>query len=323
MRILLSGGAGFIGSHVADAFLAEGHDLAVVDNLSTGRRENVPRAATLVVADIRDPSVGEVFSSFRPEVLCHLAAQVDVRRSVADPAFDAQINVVASLQLLEHARRAGCRRILFSSTGGAIYGEQDVTPAPESHPARPVSPYGCAKLAVERYLHFYEVVHGFRTTCLRYANVYGPRQNPHGEAGIVAIFVDKMLSGETPTIYGDGRQTRDFVYVGDVARANVLALARGLGGTYNVGTGVETSVNDLAETLRAIVGYPEPARRAAAKPGEQRRSCLDATRLGTEGWTAAMSIRSGLAITAAWFRERLASGSPADATSARTSAGHV
>jgi UDP-glucose 4-epimerase len=303
MRVLVTGGAGFIGSHLSDAFLDAGHEVLVLDDLSSGRRENVPRGATVVQQDIRAPEVREVFSRFRPDVLCHHAAQMDVRRSVADPAFDADVNVVGTLRLLELCREHGTHRILFASTGGAIYGYQDVYPAPEEHPTRPVSPYGVAKLSVEGYLHFYTVEYGFAATCLRYANVYGPRQNPHGEAGVVAIFSQKLLAGGTPTIYGLGAQTRDFVYVGDVVQANVLALEKGLTGSYNVGTGVETSVNDLYESIRSAAGQERPAERAPARPGEQLRSCLDSSKLEkATGWRPRTSLTVGIARTVDYFR---------------------
>lgn len=301
MKILVTGGAGFIGSHLAEAFLADGHEAAVLDNLSSGRRENVPKGARFYHADIRDADVKEVFEEFRPDVLCHHAAQIDVRRSVADPAFDADVNVVGTLRLLELCRLFGARRVLFASTGGAIYGEQEVFPAPETHPTRPVSPYGAAKLSVEVYLHYYGIEHGFHTTALRYANVYGPRQDPHGEAGVVAIFAERLLGGETPVVNGDGAQTRDYVYVGDVVQANRTALTRGLRGAYNVGTGVETSVVDLFDRLNALTGGRAERRHGPAKPGEQKRSCLDSRRLAEAGWRPSVSLEKGLAETVKWF----------------------
>src|SRR5689334_17021362 len=211
MRILVTGGAGFIGSNVADAFIERGHEVFVIDDLSSGTRENLPEQAQFLEASITAGECRTAFESFRPDVLCHHAAQIDVRRSVADPAFDAEINVIGTIRLLELCRELGTRRILFASTGGALYGEQDFFPATEAHPTRPISPYGVAKLSVEHYLHYYSVEHGFRAACLRYANVYGPRQNPHGEAGVVAIFTSRLLRGEAPTINGDGLQTRDYV----------------------------------------------------------------------------------------------------------------
>jgi UDP-glucose 4-epimerase len=303
MRVLVTGGAGFIGSHLTDAFLEAGHEVLVLDDLSSGKREHVPAAAKLVQLDIRTPEVREVFASFGPDVLCHHAAQMDVRKSVADPAFDADVNVVGTLKILELCREHGTKRVLFASTGGAIYGEQDVHPATEEHATRPVSPYGVAKLSVEGYLHFYAVEYGFAATCLRYANVYGPRQNPHGEAGVVAIFCQKLLSGNVPTIYGMGAQTRDFVYVGDVVQANILALEKGLTGSYNVGTGIETSVNDLYEAIRAACGHDGPAQRAAARPGEQLRSSLDASKLErATGWRPRTPLTEGLGKTVEYFR---------------------
>jgi len=304
LRVLVTGGAGFIGSNIADALVAHGHTVLVVDDLSSGRKENVPAAASLVELDIRSPDLRSVVESFRPDVLCHHAAQIDVRRSVADPSYDAEVNVVGTLRLLEHCRAAGTRRILFASTGGAIYGEQEVFPVTETHPARPISPYGVAKLSAEHYLHYYSVEHGLRSTCLRYANVYGPRQNPHGEAGVVAIFTNKLLAGETPVINGTGEQTRDFVFVGDVVQANVLALEKDLVGTYNVGTGVETSVNALYECIRQTLGSDEGALHVPGKPGEQLRSSLDSSALTrATGWRPATGLDAGIARTVAYFRE--------------------
>jgi UDP-glucose 4-epimerase len=303
MRILVTGGAGFIGSNIADAFVLRGHEVRVLDDLSTGRRENVPDQAALAQLDIRSPDVRGLLEAFRPDVLCHHAAQIDVRRSVADPGHDAEVNIVGTLRLLEHCRAVGTRRVLFASTGGAIYGEQDVFPAAEDHAARPVSPYGVAKLSVEHYLHYYAVEHGFRSTCLRYANVYGPRQNPHGEAGVVAIFANKLLAGENPVINGSGEQTRDFVFVGDVVQANVLALEKDLTGAYNVGTGVETSVNTLYDSIRRAVGSGGPAPHAPGKPGEQLRSSLDSGALvRATGWKPATPLDTGIAATVEYFR---------------------
>lgn len=303
MRALVTGGAGFIGSNLVDALVERGHEVVVVDDLSSGRRENVPDGARLVTADIRSPSLRTTFEEFRPEVLFHLAAQMDVRRSVADPAFDADVNVVGTLRLLELCREVGTRRVLFASTGGAIYGEQDVYPAPESHPTRPLSPYGVAKLSVEHYLYFYGAAYGFRSTCLRFANVYGPRQNPHGEAGVVAIFVDRLLAGQTPTINGDGAQTRDFVFVADVVRANLLALEKDVTGALNVGTGVETSVNELYDAIRVAVGTETKAVHGPGKPGEQARSCLDAGALERAlGFRPSTPLAEGIGRTVEYFR---------------------
>lgn len=305
-RILVTGGAGFIGSNLVDALVSRGHRVLVLDDLSTGVRSNVPETAEVAQHDIRSPAVADVFDRFRPEVVFHLAAQMDVRRSVADPAFDADVNIIGTLRLLELCRKVGTRRILFSSTGGAIYGEQDTYPAPETHPTRPLSPYGVAKLSVEHYLYFYGVEYGFRSTCLRFANVYGPRQNPHGEAGVVAIFVKRLLAGEMPTIHGTGEQTRDFVFVGDVVRANLLSLEHDLLGAFNVGTGIETSVNTLYEAIRRAVGTDIQAMHGPAKPGEQARSSLDSRALSkATGWRPETSLDEGIVKTVDYFRARL------------------
>jgi UDP-glucose 4-epimerase len=303
MRILVTGGAGFIGSNVADAFIEHGHEVLVLDDLSTGVRENVPPKAGFLERSIAASDVRHGFESFRPEVLCHHAAQIDVRRSVADPAYDAEVNVIGTIRLLELCREFGTRRVLFASTGGALYGEQEVYPATEAHPTRPISPYGVAKLTVENYLHYYSVEHGFRATCLRYANVYGPRQNPHGEAGVVAIFTNKLLGGETPLINGDGAQTRDYVFVGDVVRSNLLALEKDLVGPFNVGTGVETSVTALYGAIRDAAGSRTEAHRGPAKRGEQQRSCLDATALErATGFRPKTPLAEGIQQTVDYFR---------------------
>ncbi len=305
MKILVTGGAGFIGSHVAEAFVNEGHDVVILDDLSTGRLENVPKGARLEVLDIRSERVAEVIERERPEILCHHAAQMDVRRSVADPQLDAAVNILGLLNLLEAGRRRGLQRVLFASTGGAIYGEQNAFPCPETHPTDPVSPYGVAKLASEKYLHFYAVTYGIRWIALRYANVYGPRQNPHGEAGVVAIFTEKLLRGEQPVIHGDGRQTRDYVYVGDLVRANLLALRTDYCGPLNLGTGQETDVNTLFHMLCEACGVSVPECHGPAKPGEQRRSCIDSTLAGQVlGWRPEVGLKEGLERTVEFFKAR-------------------
>ena len=306
MKVLVTGGAGFIGSHVCETLLAAGHRVLALDNLSTGRRENLPAGVPLVVADIRSPQASALIGDERPDALCHLAAQMDVRRSVAEPGFDAEQNILGLLNLLEASRRAGVARVVFSSTGGAIYGEQEAFPAPETHPTRPVSPYGVSKAAGELYLGYYRAQWGLRSVSLRYANVYGPRQNPHGEAGVVAIFSERLVRGQPCTIFGTGRQTRDFVYGPDVARANLLALERDAEGPLNIGTGVETDVNALYAHLARAAGDPDrPPRRAEAKPGEQLRSSVDPSRAARVlGWTPTVSLAQGLETTVAWFRER-------------------
>jgi len=305
MKILVTGGAGFIGSHVVDRYVREGHQVVVVDNLSMGRREYVNPRAKLYPVDIRSPRLAEVFEAERPEVVNHHAAQMDLRRSVRDPAFDAQVNILGSLNLLECCRRVGVKRLLFSSTGGAIYGDGALLPTPEDHPTRPASPYGISKLAVEHYLGCWEAVHGIRAFALRYANVYGPRQNPAGEAGVIAIFAHRLVGGTEAVINGDGEQTRDYVYVGDVADANLRALERReLSGVVNIGTGVETSVNELFRRLARAADVRGKASHGPAKPGEQRRSALDsglAKRL--LDWTPQVGLDEGLGRTVEYFRQ--------------------
>jgi len=303
--VCVTGGAGFIGSHVADAFLAEGRRVLIIDNLSGGKRENVPQGAELHVLDIRSKEAAELVRESGIELLVHHAAQMDVRRSVEDPVFDAEVNILGSLNLAEAARRGGVRQILFASTGGAIYGEQDYFPADENHPARPISPYGISKLSFERYLYYYHVAYGLDATCLRYANVYGERQNPHGEAGVVAIFLNRLLAGQAPTINGEGLQTRDYVHVSDVVRANVAAAGRPGFHIYNVGTGIETSVVDLYNEIARALGSDLKAQHGPAKPGEQQRSVVEGA-LGRRelGTPQPIPLEQGLARTAAWFRER-------------------
>lgn len=306
MKVLVTGGAGFIGSHVADACIAAGHAVVVADDLSSGRRENVPAAAVFHRVDVRDAAAIErLMSTERPNVLIHHAAQMDVRRSVADPAFDAQVNVVGLLNLMEQGCRNGLERVVFASTGGAIYGEQDCFPAPESHPTRPLSPYGVAKLASEHYLYFYSQQYGVSYVALRYANVYGPRQNPHGEAGVVAIFIEKMLRGEAPVINGDGLQTRDYVFVGDIVRANVAALTADYCGALNLGTGVETDVNTIFREIVRVGGFGVAEQHGPAKPGEQRRSVIDAGAAARVlGWRPEVDLGEGLRRTLEFFAKR-------------------
>jgi len=302
MRILVTGGAGFIGSHVADHLLGRGHEVAVVDNLSTGKRENVPEGVRFHEADVRS-GLGEVFGEFRPEAVAHLAAQMDVRRSVREPAFDADVNVLGTIRLLESCVEHEVRKVVFASTGGAVYGEQREFPAKEDHPQYPVSPYGVSKLAGERYLHYYETQHALSYVVLRYANVYGPRQDPHGEAGVVAIFCGKLLEGGTPTVFGDGLQTRDYVYVGDVVRANLLAAEAKAGEAINIGTGVGTSVLELVESLAAQSESSFEAEMAPERAGEVRHIHLDASRAMAElGWEPEMGLHDGLERTLASLR---------------------
>ena len=314
MRTLVTGGAGFIGAGLVERLLVEGHEVDVIDDLSTGGLANLAAARVRAGGrlsfhrlDIRLPAVTDLVAKREPEVVFHLAAQADVRVSVADPALDAGVNVVGSLHVLEGARRGGARKVVFAGSGGTLYGSPTDLPTPESHDRRPISPYGVAKKAVGDYLHYYSAIWGLEYAVLALANVYGPRQDPFGEAGVVAIFARRLLDGDAVTIYGDGNQTRDFVYVDDVvdafSRAKDAGAAAGL--VVNVGTGVETSVNDLYATMAHLTGTGAEAVRAPARPGELARSALDARLAGTVlGWKPATSLEEGLEATLDWFRSR-------------------
>jgi len=284
MKLVLTGGAGFIGSHIAEAYLKEGLEVVVVDDLSHGKKENIPQGAKFYQLDIcEQEALEEIFEKEQPELVNHHSAQIDVRRSVAEPVFDARVNILGSLNLLELSRKYQVKKFIFASTGGALYGEQKEFPATEDHPIRPVSPYGVAKASVELYLYYYHQVHGLEYVSLRYSNVYGPRQDPFGEAGVVAIFCQKLLSGETPIINGSGEQTRDFVYVKDVVRANILALKPGLVGAFNISTS-------------------NKPRYAPPKPGEQFRSCLDNSQANQKlGWKPEVKLEEGLKFTLKYF----------------------
>jgi UDP-glucose 4-epimerase len=307
-RILVTGGAGFIGSHIVDRFIALGHEVVVVDDLSGGKRENVNAQARLEVHDIRTPECARVIAAFRPQVICHHAAQMDVRKSVEDPAFDADVNLVGLLRILEAARKAGAlEHVIFASSGGAMYGElpADRPPAREDTEVKPESPYGLSKAVSEQYLALYQRMYGTTYTALRYGNVYGPRQNPHGEAGVVAIFCGRILKGESLTVFGDGKQTRDYVFVTDVVDANARALERRPVGGFNVGTGQETDVLALARGLVAASKKAIDVKHAPARQGEQQRSVIDPAAYGREtGWKPTVPIDDGLAKTYAWFRDR-------------------
>ncbi|MCS7234923.1 MAG: GDP-mannose 4,6-dehydratase [Armatimonadota bacterium] len=304
MRVLVTGGAGFIGSHVVAALRQAGHRVAVVDTLEGGRAQFVPPGVPLYRVDVASPQLEEVFQQERPEVVCHHAAQASVAVSVRDPLHDARVNVLGTLQLLECCVRYGVGRVLFASTGGAIYGEPEVVPVSENHPARPLSPYGVHKLCAEHHLAVYGRLHGLRWVSLRYGNVYGPRQDPYGEAGVVAIFCVAMLHGRQPVIFGDGLHTRDYVYVEDVARANRLALEADAAGVFNVGTGVETSTRRIFDLLRQATGYEGEPRYGPPRPGDVRRIALDCTRAEQVlGWRPRVPLEEGIARTVAWFRE--------------------
>jgi UDP-glucose 4-epimerase len=305
MKVLVTGGAGFIGSHVTDRLVEAGVEVVVLDNLSSGKRASVNPRARLQEADICGEQVRELFERERFDCVDHHAAQMNVRRSVDDPVFDARVNILGSLNLLQAAVATGVKKFVFASTGGAIYGEQLTFPADEAHQTSPMSPYGVAKLAVEKYLAFYAEVYGLSYTALRYANVYGPRQDPHGEAGVVAIFSQRLLAHEPAIINGTGEQTRDFIYVDDVVRANVLAVTTDLRGIYNVGTGIETSVNILYAYLAKHAGSTLDPCYGPPKAGEQRRSVLDCRKLqASTNWTPTVLLDEGLRRTMTYFAEQ-------------------
>jgi UDP-glucose 4-epimerase len=311
VKVLVTGGAGFIGSHIADRLLADGHDVVVLDDLSTGHVEQVPARARFYQMDLSSPWIDEMFKVERFDAVVHEAAQASVRRSVQDPVFDASVNVLGTVALLQASANHDVRRFLFASTGGAIYGDTDQTPTPEDAPAVPVSPYGSAKLASEIYLRTFHELHGLSYAALRYANVYGPRQDPHGEAGVVAIFSRRLLRHEPARINGDGKQTRDFVYVGDVADANARALESQAVGSFNVGTGIETDINQIFAILRDLAGSRQQEMHGPSLPGEQRRSVVDPRKIGkVMGWQPKTSLEEGLKETMEFFREEEAA-SPA------------
>jgi UDP-glucose 4-epimerase len=307
-RVLVTGGAGFIGSHVADAYLRKGDEVVVMDSLVHGKRSNIPDGAEFVELDIRDPRAAELIRERRFDIVNHHAAQMDVRVSVTDPRFDASVNVDGLLNLLEASRAAGVGRFLYVSSGGVVYGEPEERPTPETAAKLPESPYGVTKLAGEQYLYYYHRVHGMEYAALRYSNVYGPRQDPHGEAGVVAIFSTRLIRGEALTVFGDGEQTRDYVFVGDVVAANMLLTdaelprSRSLDDRgFNVGTGIETSVNRLAEVLMEAAGRSVPVNRAEARAGELRHSSLDTNRLRGLGWAPRTGLLDGLRETYNWI----------------------
>lgn len=303
MKILLTGGAGFIGSWVAETYLKHGHEVLILDDLSSGRMENIPESASFIKCDIRDgDAVRRAFAEFRPDVVNHHAAQIDVRKSVEDPVYDASVNIIGTLRLLESSVRSGVKRFIFASTGGAIYGEPADIPADEKTPPMPISPYGTSKYAVEKYLEYYRYVHSLDSVSLRYANVYGPRQNPHGEAGVIAIFCSRILSERPCVVFGDGNQTRDYVYAGDVARANLCALESPCG-SYNIGTQIETSVNGLITELEAASGIKFPVEHAEARAGEVGRISLDVRLAGKVlDWAPSVFLAKGIKETWEWFK---------------------
>ncbi len=304
MKVLVTGGAGFIGSHVVDAFVAGGHEVVVVDDLSTGRESNLNPRARFYKLDIRDPKLSDVFERERPEIVDHHAAQMDVRRSVADPLFDADVNVRGTINLLECSRTHGVRKVVYISTGGAVYGEPEYLPCDEEHPINPVCQYGVSKHVAEHYLYVYKALYGLDYAVLRYPNVYGPRQNPHGEAGVIAIFTGRMMADQPVTINGSGAQERDFVYVADCAGANLLAATMPVSGIFNLGCGEGTTVNLIFSELKHIIAYSREAQYGPAKLGETSKIYLDSRRARAAlDWAPTVNLHDGLQATVAYFRE--------------------
>jgi len=303
LKIIVTGGAGFIASHIVDAYVERGHEVHIIDDFSTGQEKNVNSRATVHRLDIGDRRCAQLIEQLKPSIVNHHAAQMDVRRSVADPAFDARINIIGFINLLEACKNAQVKKVLFSSSGGAVYGDREPIPADERHETVPLSPYGISKRSGELYLDYYHMVFGLPYIALRYANIYGPRQSSAGEAGVVAIFISQLRAGKAPVINGDGKQTRDYVFVGDVVKANVAALETDYVGPVNIGTGIETDVVTICEELRRGMGSSIEAVHGPAKPGEQRRSCLDASLAARVlRWKAETSLRDGLAKTIAYYR---------------------
>lgn len=301
MKILITGGAGFIGSNIAKGYLEAGHKVAILDNFSSGKRENIPNGAKVYELSVENSEILNILQEFKPDIVNHHAAQIDVRKSVDDPCLDAKINIIGSLNLFESCLKTSVKKIIFASSGGTIYGEQISYPASEDHPVNPTSPYGIAKLAIEKYLQFYHWTHNLPFVALRYANVYGSRQNPFGEAGVIAIFIHKLLKGEVPIIYGDGTQTRDYIFVDDVVSCNLAALESNISGIYNVGTGIETDVNSLTKKLIELIRADVYPVHEEPRPGEQKRSCLKPGALQNQ---PLITLEDGLKRTVNWFRKQ-------------------
>ena len=303
MKILISGGAGFVGSHLVDRLIKDGHRVVVIDNLSTGEKENLNPKAKFYKIDICSPKISQIFKKEKPEMVFHLAAQIDVRKSVENPIESAKVNILGSLNILENCQKFKIKKIIFTSTGGAIYGEAEIIPTPEDYPANPLSPYGIEKLTIEKYLDYYWKIFKIPYISLRLANVYGPRQNSKGEAGVIAIFCDKMLCGKQPIIYGNGKKTRDFVFVDDVAEANILAMKSKKSGIFNIGTGKETDINTIFEKIKKLIGVKCKKIHAPAQLGEQKRSCLDYQKAKKElSWRPKYSLENGLRETINYFK---------------------
>lgn len=306
MKILVTGGAGFIASQIADAFINEGHQVVILDDLSTGFEKNINPKAKFVKANICDKNLAELFEKEKFDVVNHHAAQMDVRRSVKDPEFDATTNILGTINLLQNSVKYNVKKFMFASTGGAVYGEQDYFPADEQHNTKPKSPYGISKLAVEKYLFFYNSEYKLNYTILRYSNIYGPRQNPFGEAGVVAIFSTRLLKGEQPIINGDGKQTRDYVFVGDVVKANVIILNDKNSDIYNIGTGIETDVNQLFNYLNKITNANKDEKHGPAAPGEQMRSVITSEKIFNKfGWRPTTKLEDGLKATVDFFNSNM------------------
>jgi UDP-glucose 4-epimerase len=309
-RILVTGGAGFLGSNVADRFIKDRHKVVVIDNLSTGVEENIHKKAKFYKVDIRSAVIDKIFEREKPQVLCHHAAQIDVRKSAENPIFDAEVNILGTLNLFNSCAKHKVKKIIFASTGGAIYGEQDYFPADENHRANPLSPYGAAKLSIEKYLYFYKETYGINFVALRYANVYGPRQNPFGEAGVVAIFTERLLGNKKAIINGDGKQTRDFVFVEDVVQSNVLALKYPKSDIFNVGTGMETDINQIFRTLKKETGSKQKELHGPAKLGEQQRSVLECSKARRLlKWKPRCGLEEGIAKTVEYYQVPASCGS--------------
>lgn len=306
MKILVTGGAGFIGSHIVDAYIELGHDVTIIDNLSTGTVENVNPRANFYQLDINDPEIEKIFEKEKFDVVNHHAAQIDVRISVSDPLFDAKTNILGSLRLYQYSVKTKVKKIIFASSGGTVYGEQKYFPADEEHSLNPCSPYGISKLTNELYLSFFKAIYGLDFVALRYSNVYGPRQNPKGEAGVVAIFTVKMLQNEQPIIYGDGTATRDYIYISDVVRANVISLESFVSGAFNISTGIETDVNTIFRKIKNLTDSKVDEFHGPAKPGEIQRSCLSYQKFEKlTGWKPLVSLDEGLRLTKEFFQTQL------------------
>jgi len=302
-KVLVTGGAGFIGSHITDKLIEKGHQVVVIDNLSTGKKENLNNKAKFYEADICNSEISQILRKEKPEIVFHFAAQIDVRKSVKDPIQDAKTNILGSLNLLQNCKEIKVKSFTFASSGGAIYGNTDVIPTPETHPENPESPYGICKLIIEKYLHFYKETFGLNYTALRLANIYGPRQDSKGEAGVIAIFCDKMLKNEKVVINGDGEQTRDFVYVDDVVNVALLSMEQKKSDIYNIGTGKETNINEIFRKIKKLTGSNCEEVYAMGKSSEQKRSCLDYSKAKQElGWQPEYDLERGLQETINWFK---------------------